>query len=189
MSIIDNLYNNNNLLTNDSLFNNNNTFNNLGRIGDDMSDKTQKNIFNYKYSNYTLSNFYNDDNDKQINFMSQQPTIMINSKYGISNYVIDDNSNLLLNTKQERTLEKLNVQPRIFNTVPYLGRGSCNPVLESKLLQGQHIFDKKSVSTIMEETFMNHILQPNNEENENYIEENIMDNWVRGGQTSRRVNY
>ena len=35
-------------------------------------------------------------------------------------------------------------------TVPYLGRGSCDPTIESQLLQGETVRGKKSVSTVME---------------------------------------
>jgi hypothetical protein len=35
-------------------------FNNMGRIGNDSTDQTQKNVYNMRFSSYMLSNFYND---------------------------------------------------------------------------------------------------------------------------------
>jgi hypothetical protein len=37
-------------------------------------------------------------------------------------------------SKGAAPLRKLQLNERLFKTVPYLGRGSCNPVLESQLL-------------------------------------------------------
>lgn len=168
------------------------TFNNMGRIGLDATDLTQRNMHNTRFSNYMLSEFFSDKTtDSQVKFATQQPTMMV-SGTGIAGSVIDVNSMLTLKTEQERPLEKLMLHPRPFLTVPYLGRGSCDPTLESQLQQGEIVSDKKSVSTIMEQSFSNYVMYPtdtNMEERVNNpaytVEEAALSGWVRGGQSSR----
>jgi hypothetical protein len=168
------------------------TFNNMGRIGLDATDLTQRNMHNTRFSNYMLSEFFSDKTtNSQVKFATQQPTMMV-SGTGIASSVIDVNSMLTLKTEQERPLEKLMLYPRPFLTVPYLGRGSCDPTLESQLQQGEIVSDKKSVSTIMEQSFSNYVMYPtdtNMEErvkNPAYnVEEAALNGWVRGGQSSR----
>jgi hypothetical protein len=81
---------------------------------------------------------------------------------------------------------------RPFLTVPYLGRGSNDPVLESQLQQGEIVSDKKSVSTIMDKSFANYSLYPLDSkmeekvQNPKYsVEEAALNGWVRGGMATR----
>ena len=103
-------------------------------------------------------------------------------------------SSLLLKTEQERPLEKLQLFQRPFHTVPYLGRGSVDPGLESQLQQGEMATDKKSVSTVMEKSFAAYSLYPTDDKMENQVkdashtvEEAAMDGWVRGGSATREM--
>jgi len=168
------------------------TFNNMGRIGLDATDLTQRNMHNTRFSNYMLSEFFSDKTtNSQVKFATQQPTMMV-SGTGIASSVIDVNSMLTLKSEQERPLEKLMLHPRPFLTVPYLGRGSCDPTLESQLQQGEIVSDKKSVSTIMEQSFSNYVMYPTDTNMEERVknpaftvEEAALNGWVRGGQSSR----
>jgi hypothetical protein len=97
--------------------------------------------------------------------------------------------------EQERPLEKLMLTPRPFVTVPYLGRGSCDPVLESQLQQGELVSDKKSVSTVMEKSFSGYTMYPTDSVMEErvknpefVVQEAALDGWVRGGQATRHFN-
>ena len=47
-----------------------------------------------------------------------------------------------------------------FRIVPYLGRGSGNAVLESKLQQGDMVSNKKSVSTTSETSHIEYLHTP-----------------------------
>jgi hypothetical protein len=172
------------------------TFNKLNRIGSDSTDNTQINVQNTKFANYMLSSYFSESlTDDTINFVSQQPTMNINGLAtggkGLNGHIIDDDSNLIINIGQERPLEKLQLMPRPFLTVPYLGKGSADPNLESQLLQGENIYEKKSVSTIMDKSFMPYMtLYPTqNQEDINNpkhkIEESALDGWVRGGASTR----
>lgn len=174
-------------------------FNNTGRIGYDMTDNTQQNIQNSRYSSYNTSLFFSDKiTDSQLDFVSTQPTMNIYGTalgVGIGGSKIDDDSHLLINTTQERALDKLQLFQRPFVTVPYLGRGSCDPVLESQLLQGENVSDKKSITTVMDKSFLGYTMYPTDDKMEervnntkNTVEESALNGWIRGGIPTRDIN-
>ena len=82
---------------------------------------------------------------------------------------------------------------RPFLTVPYLGRGSVDPVLELQIKEGEPMGgEKKSVSTVMSQSFMGYTLYPtdNNMEErvsnpKHTVEESAMNGWIRGGADTR----
>ncbi len=164
------------------------SFNNMGRIGDDPTDNTQINLYNTRFSNYTLSNYYQDpESNTHIQFATQQPSMMFNGLIGGSGVgnMVENENNVLYKVNNERDLEKMLLMERPFITVPYLGRGSCDPSLESQLLQGEIATDKKSVSTIMEKSFMNYSLYPNSDNVT--TEDYALNGWVRGGAMTREA--
>jgi hypothetical protein len=143
-----------------------------------------------------LSSYFSESlTDDTINFASNQPTVNIYglvSGDGLNGKIVDDDSELIINVRQERPLEKLQLMPRPFLTIPFLGRGSCSTDLESKLQQGENIYEKKSVSTIMDKSFMPYMtLYPTKDQEDrrndpkHQIEESALDNWVRGGASTR----
>ena len=132
------------------------TFNNLGRIGYDVTDNTQRNIQNKGYADLVLSNYFSDvRSDSYVNFATDNRGIFYSgtSGVGVGSSVVDVESQMFNRSEQERSYEKLQLFQRPFATVPYLGRGSCDPNLESQLLQGETVRGKKSSSTIMEQHF------------------------------------
>jgi len=172
------------------------TFHNMGRIGTDSTDQSQKNLYNTRFANHTLSDFYSAQSaNSTIQFASAQPTMVMTGKAlgnGLNGAVVDAESFLTLKTEQERPLDKLQLTPRPFLTIPYLGKGSCDPVLESQLLQGELVSDKKSVSTIMEQSFSPYIMYPTDSQMEERVnnpaytvQEAALDGWVRGGSNTR----
>ena len=171
-------------------------FNNLGRIGADKSDNTQRNISNGKFIDYSLSNYFS-DNDSHVNFATKNKNIHFkNSLGGLSGKVIDYDSMLTIKKENKDAQEKLELHQRPFVTVPYLGRGPSNPDLESKLLQGEVITEKKSTSTIMDKTFIDYSEYPllDDKKSEisnpkNLIQELALHGWTRGGIPTREVFY
>jgi hypothetical protein len=171
-------------------------FNNLGRIGSDTTDNTQRNISNSKYSSYILEDLYgNNLSDNHVNFATSAPTINFRGSgggAGIPSTVIENDSELVIKGNQERNLERLQLLQRPYITVPYLGRGSVNPDVESILLQGEQVHDVKSTSTIMDKSFIDYSTTPLMGDvqarvtNPVYsIEEVASQDWVRGGVASR----
>lgn len=172
------------------------TFNKMNRIGTDNIDNTQNNIINKKFANYMMTSYFSESlTDDTINFASQQPTVNIYGLVGgngLNGHIIDIDSDLIINVGKERPLEKLQLMPRQFLTIPFLGKGSVSTDLESQLQQGENIYEKKSVSTIMDKSFMPYMtLYPTKEQEDrrndpkHQIEESALDNWVRGGASTK----
>jgi hypothetical protein len=171
-------------------------FNNGDRLNNDVTDQSQKTLYNTRFANYTLSSYFSDKiSDSHVNFAVVNPTMNYTGTahgQGLGGSVIDADSLLLIKTEQERPFEKLQLVERPFLTVPYLGRGSTDPVLESQLLQGEIVSDKKSVSTIMDKSFAPYSLYPIDSKMEqhvkdsaNTVEEAALSGWVRGGMATR----
>ena len=174
------------------------TFNNTARIGADSTDQSQRNGANTHYANYMLTDHFSSTlSDHHVQFAMQQPTMNFNglaNGNGIHNAAVDKESMLKLKPTEDRPLEKLQLFSRPFVTVPYLGRGSCDPALESQLQQGEPVTEKKSVSTIMEKSFGAYSLYPTDSKMENQVkdashtvEEAAMEGWVRGGMSTREM--
>jgi hypothetical protein len=170
-------------------------FHHLGRISNDPTDITQRNISNNHFLDYSLSNYYQNHSDSYVKFATNQPSVpfsgIVNGN-GLNPSVVDYESLLLLKPEQEREFEKVQLFQRPFATVPYLGKGSCDPTVESRLQQGEMVSGMKSVSTIMEQSFTNYSLYPvdNNMEKRTTdpsytVEESALNGWVRGGSITR----
>lgn len=168
------------------------SFYNMARIENDNTTQTQQTLQNDRYADYTTTNYFSQKpTDNQIQFATQQPAVVPTgvTGAGISGEKVEGESNLLLETENERNLGRLNLMQRQFLTVPYLGRGSCDPTLESQLFQGESVRGKKSVSTVMEKNFFPLDQYPMEAEKKanagNTVEELALDGWSRGGKSSR----
>lgn len=168
-------------------------FNNMANLGSDMTDRTQNNIQNTKFGSYSVSNYFSQSTDAQIQFACQQPGITFRSG-GPSPQVIDNETALFNKSEQERPLEKLQLFQRPFSTVPYLGRGGGDPTIETQLWVGEATHGLKSVNTISELPYIDHKtypMQPSLQSQianpSNYVEEMALNGWVRGGSDSRNM--
>jgi hypothetical protein len=169
----------------------------MDRIGNDSTDQSQKNLYNTRFGNYTLSNYFSETvSDSHVQFALNQPTINFSGMaygQGLNGAVVDTESKLYIDSvEEERSVGRVQLFERPFLTVPYLGRGSADPSIESRLQQGELVAQKKSVSTIMEKSFTQYSLYPtdaNMEErvkNPSYtVEESALNGWVRGGAATR----
>jgi hypothetical protein len=168
----------------------------LDRIGDDNVNETQNDAQNSRYANYTTSNFFSEfPSDSQIKFATAQPIVMPNGMsqgHGLVGGNVDVDSKLMHGKEQERAFNRLSLIQRPFVTVPYLGRGSVDPNVESHLIQGEIITDKKGVTTVTSQSFLGHVIHPKDSEmaehvnNTKYtVEESAMCGWVRGGIPTR----
>lgn len=173
------------------------TFNNMTNIGYDNCDQTQQNIQNINYSNMMLTNYHKDDcyMSKTIDFALNTPGLNYTGTYetGIGGCQIDENSKLKLD-KELRSPSKINLIERPYLTVPYLGKGSVDAVIESKLQQGEQFSSKKTSSNMPEKSYINYLYTPMIPELEkeindpsNKIESVASSSWVRGGVPSREL--
>jgi hypothetical protein len=165
------------------------------RIRNDGTDKSQQTVMNSKFNNYMMSNYFSESrSDDHVNFATSQPGFMFSSGAisGATAATVDVDSKFSILRENTRSLEKLSLQTRPFIAVPYLGRGSCDTALESQLKQGDLVSNKKSVSTITEQSFMNNQMYPLLDSiketitNPKYlVQEAALDGWTRGGSATR----
>ena len=170
------------------------SFDHTSRLGADPVDESQRQVANTAYANYMLSSWTPSTSDQHVLFATQQPAVQVqNPGAGLPAHLVEQSSLLAhAQAPAARSLDQLQLFQRPFLTVPYLGRGSVNPELESRILQGETVSEMKSVSTIMEQSFLDYQWTPldTRQEQENQdasrrVEEMAMNGWVRGGSTTR----
>ena len=174
------------------------TFDSLSRIGDDSCGISQRNVQNTSQSSYLLTNFFSQDcgMKRPIEFATSQPNVNFKGGFqvGAGGCNIDANSDLLIGTINTNPKCRISLYERPFKTVPFLGRGSSNPVLESHIQQGDMVTNKKSINTTTEQSYipyMNYPLLPSIENSvtnpANLVEGVASEGWVRGGVPSREL--
>jgi hypothetical protein len=174
------------------------TFNNMGRIGLDDCNKSQTDIQNVASCNYSTQNFFAADCSMKnpINLATMQPGIMYNGGFnvGAGGCNIDDSSQLQIGTIQTHPRSHIDLFQRPFATVPFLGRGSVNPVMESQIQQGEQMVNKRSVNNLSEKSYIKYhqtpllpAVQQTISNPANQIESVASNGWVRGGVPSREL--
>ena len=173
------------------------TFNNMTRSRAETVDRSNQILMDNKFSDYVLTSYFSDNNRGDYEKVAlAQPGVMFDgtswSSHGVNANTVDIDSALIIQNKNSRSLEKLSLQQRPFMTVPYLGRGSADTTLESQLRQGDIVGNKKSVSTVTEQSFMNNQMYPLIDSiketitNPKYlVQEAALDGWIRGGVATR----
>ena len=115
------------------------TLDNMSRIGNDSCCIDQSTIQNVASCNYMTQNYFASDCSMKnpISLATSQPGVMYNGGYntGAGGCNIDDSSNLQIGSIQTHPRCHIDLFQRPFATVPYLGRGSVNPVMESQIQQ------------------------------------------------------
>ena len=172
------------------------TFQNMSRIGLDDCNKSQTDIQNVASCNYITQNYFSSDCSMKnpINLATSQPGIMYNGGYnsGAGGCNIDDSSKLQIGSIQTHPRCHIDLFQRPFATVPYLGRGSVNPIMESQIQQGEQIVNKKSTSNLSEKSYIRYhqtpLLPAVQEKIKNSsIESDASQGWIRGGVPSREL--
>jgi len=174
------------------------TFDNMARIGNDSCCIDQNTIQNVSACNYMTQNFFASDCSmkRPIDLAVSQPGVMYNGGYGSGSggCNIDNSSKLLIGSIQTNPRCRIDLFQRPFATVPYLGRGSVNPIMESQIQQGEQIVNKRSVNNLSEKSYIKYHQTPllpavkeqiNNPANQ--IESVASNGWVRGGVPSREL--
>jgi hypothetical protein len=172
------------------------TFENMSRIGLDQCNISQTDIQNVASCNYQTQNYFASDCSMKnpIALATSQPGIMYNGGYnsGAGGCNIDANSQLLIGSIQTHPRSHIDLFQRPFATVPYLGRGSVNPVMEAQIQQGEQIVNKRSINNLSEKSYIKYHQTPllpavqQKIKNSN-IESDAAQGWVRGGVPSREL--
>lgn len=172
------------------------TFQNLSRIGLDDCNKSQTDIQNVASCNYQTQNYFASDcSMKNVRELATtQPGIMYNGGFnsGAGGCNIDESSMLQIGTIQTHPRCRIDLFQRPFATVPYLGRGSVNPVMEAQIQQGEQIVNKRSVNNLSEKSYIKYhqtpLLPAVQEKIKNStIESDASQGWIRGGVPSREL--
>lgn len=172
------------------------TFYNNTRIGDDACDLSQRNIQNAGAANYLLTNFRPAcPMGDAVSFATSQPNVNFTGSHqvGIGGCNIDDNSKLhIADLTKDRC--RISLYQRPFATVPYLGRGQSNPVLEAQLQQGELANNRKTINPSSEVSYMNYSCTPmlpslkaSITNPANLVEGAAAEGWIRGGVPTREL--
>jgi len=171
------------------------TFENMSRIGSDECCVSQSDLQNVGHANYMLQNFFASDCTMKapINLATSQPGVFyLGGHIGAGGCNIDDSSNLQIGSIQTHPKSKLDLFHRPFATVPFLGRGSVNPVMESQMLQGEMMTNKRSINNLSEKSYLKYnqmpLLSSVKERIDNKAASADSANaWIRGGMPSREM--
>jgi len=172
------------------------TFYNNTRIGDDSCDLSQRNIQNAGAANYLLTNFRPAcPMGDAVSFATSQPNVNFTGSHqvGIGGCNIDDNSKLhIADLSKDKC--RISLYQRPFATVPYLGRGQSNPVLEAQLQQGELANNRKTINPSSEVSYMNYSCTPmlpslkaSISNPANLVEGAAAEGWIRGGVPTREL--
>lgn len=172
------------------------TFYNLSRVGDDATDQSQRTIQNAQYNSYMLENYRPACPMKNaLDFATSQVNVNVNGSYsvGIGGCNIDTNTDLT-HPGLVHPRCKISLVQRPFATVPFLGRGKSDPVLEAQIQQGDLANNRKSLfpsSEISYTPYYNTPMIPSLSATitnpANLIEDVAADGWIRGGLSSREL--
>ena len=174
------------------------TFNNTTRIGQGDCGLSQRNVQNAQAATYTLDNFRPAcPMTKAIDFATSQPDINFTGSHqvGIGGCNIDENSELEgLDQGLMKPKCRISLLQRPFATVPFLGRGRSDPVLESQIQQGALNSNRKSVHPSSEMTYevktpLLPSLQATVANPANLVEGVAASGWIRGGVPSRELTH
>jgi hypothetical protein len=130
-----------------------------------------------------------------INFATSQLNINYTGSHqvGISGCNIDENSELSI-SEISKPKCRISLLQRPFATVPFLGRGKSNAVLESQIQQGDLANNKKSINLVSEISFIPYSNTPMIPSLEatitnptNLVEGIAAEGWIRGGLPSREL--
>jgi len=172
------------------------TFNNLSKIGLDQCNISQTDIQNVASCNYSTQNYFASDctmkNVREL--ATTQPGIMYNGGFnsGAGGCNIDTSSMLQIGTIQTHPKSRIDLFQRPFATVPFLGRGSVNPVMEAQIQQGEQLVNKRSVNNLSEKSYIKYHQTPllpavKERMNTSKIETDASEGWIRGGVPSREL--
>ena len=172
------------------------TFNNITRLGDDKLDLSQRSVQNSNASSYMLDNFRPAcPMSSAIDFATSQPNVNFTGSHqvGIGGCNIDENSSLLLSSLN-RPKGRISLLQRPYLTVPFLGRGQGDIILEAQMQQGDFANNKKSINPSSEISHMTYrhtpmipSLHATISNPANLIEGVAAEGWIRGGVPSREL--
>ena len=173
------------------------TFENVSRAGNDSAYLDQTSIQNAESCNYLLQNYLAGDCSMTATrtLATSQPSVFYKGGYGgAGGCNIDESSQLLIGSEQTIAKARTDLFQRPYATVPFLGRGSVDPILEAQIQQGEAITNKRSVTRLTEKSHLKYHTTPlipevkQNIQNPSLMIEGMAsEGWIRGGVPSREL--
>ena len=172
------------------------TFESMSRIGSDECSTSQSELQNIGHANYMLQNYFASDCTMKapVTLATSQPGVFYSGGHstGAGGCNIDDSSNLQIGSIQTHPKSKLDLFHRPFATVPFLGRGSVNPVMEAQIMQGELLVNKRSVNNLSEKSYIKYHQTPLLASVKERIDNSAAtkdsaNGWIRGGMPSREL--
>jgi hypothetical protein len=175
------------------------TFDSISRIGNDSCYMDQNNIQNVRAANYLLQNYFASDctMSNPIGFATNQPGVNYTGGHqvGAGGCNIDQNTQMMVGSLGGLHPKcRIMLQQRPFATVPFLGKGYVDPLVEAQVQQGEYIENKKSLNHVSEVNWASYSQTPlladvaNRVTNPSFcIESDAKSDWVRGGVASREM--
>lgn len=172
------------------------TFDNMSRIGGDSCNQDQRTIQNIQSCNYLLENYRLGEcgMGAPIDFATSQPGINYKGTHsiGLGGCNVDSSSEVLLGSLQTHPKCRIDLFQRPFATVPFLGRGAVDPILEAQIQQGETNTNRRTVTNLTEKSYLKHSQTPlipsvkERVSDAQYSVEGVASQgWVRGGLPSR----
>jgi hypothetical protein len=171
-------------------------FNKGTRLSEDVTDFSQRSLQNTEHANYTLNSYSPScPISNAIDFATSQPSINFTGSHqvNVGGSNIKESSDLLINSISKPKC-RISLSERPYLTVPFLGRGKCDPTLESSMQQGDFANNKKTVNPSSEICYAPYSLTPmiptlkgTISNPANLIESNAAEGWIRGGVPSREL--
>jgi hypothetical protein len=164
-------------------------FDNLTRIGNDEVIKTQADMQNMEHYNYMVNNHYQYAFNNAREFATSQPGILYSEGYNIPASQVDNSSKLIFGGVQVNPRGNITLFSRPFLTVPYLGRGTVDPLTESYMLRGEMMDANRKSLNLMAETNMVNLRQIpdlDKEKMNTYVNSNSFEIGNQYGISSRR---
>jgi hypothetical protein len=170
----------------------------MSRIGNDSCSQDINSIQNSQACTYTLQNYFSQDcsMSQAKSLATTQPGINYSGSFGmgVGGCNVDDSSKLLIGGIQSHPKARIDLFGRPFATVPYLGRGSVDPILEAQIQQGECISSKPSLTRLGEKSYLPYHTTPlisgvkERIQNPSLMIEGVAsEGWIRGGVPSREL--
>jgi len=168
------------------------TFDQFCRIGNDNSYDDVRSVENSSAASYMLTNYWMDDPvmNKAKRFATSQPGVQfIGGHMGEGGCNVDTSSKLTIGQWQTHPCGHIDLHPRPYVTVPYLGRGAVDAGLELDIRLGKVGTNRKT--TLPQRRGNSYIipllpqLQNNIQDPRNLIESVAVPGWVQGGIDTR----
>ncbi len=130
-------------------------FNNSGRLGNDDSFRDITSVQNAQSCSYVMQNYAGGCGTPQqaVGFALSQPMVNYTGA-GLPPSKVDAESKLLISTLQTHPKGHLILHPRMYATVPYLGRGPCpDAMVELEMQAGSQYTNRRSVNQLAERNY------------------------------------